>query len=94
MRSPLPMHPRRPVEKALTSRMVGVDSTTPFLEADTHHQDRANMLDNKQPSNNEQDVDHDIWDRRGRALAVEAGPIGPAVRTARALEHMNQQTVS
>ena len=93
MKSPRRTRRKRLGEKALTFHMAVLDLTTPFLEADTHHQGRANMWDKQQPSSNALEEDHDIWDPRGRALGVGAGPIGRAVPTARAPELMNPQMV-
>ena len=87
------MPPKRPVEKVLISATAVLDLTTRSVVADTHHQDPANMWDKRRPSSNALEEDHDIWDPRGRALAVEAGPIGRAGPTARVLERMNPQMV-
>ena len=93
MRSPRRMPRKRPGEKALTFRMAVRASTTRLVVGDTHHQDRANMLDNKQPSNNGLEEDHAIWDPREQASDAEAGPIGRAAPTAPDLERMNPQMV-
>ena len=94
MKSPRRTPRKRPVEKGLISATAVVASTTPFLEEGTHHQDRASTSARRRPSSNVLEEDHDIWDLRGRALGAAGGPIGREVRTARALELMNQQMVS
>ena len=60
MKSRLRTRRKLQVEKARTSATAVLDLTTRLVEVDTHHQDRANMLDNKQPSNNALEEDHDI----------------------------------
>ena len=94
MKSRLRMPRKLLVEKARISATAVRASTTPFLEEGTHHQDRASTSARRRPSNNALEEDHDIWDLRGRALGVAAGPIGRAVRTARAPELMNPQMAS
>ena len=94
MKSRLRTRRKLQVEKARTSATAVRGSTTRFLEADTHHQDRANMWDKRQPSNNVLEEDQDIWDPRGRASAAEEELIGREVLTGPALERMNQQMVS
>ena len=94
MKSRLRMPRKLLVEKARISATAVRASTTPFLEEDIRRRARANMLDNKQPSSNALEEDHDIWDRRGRALGVAAGPIGREEATAPVLERMNQQMAS
>ena len=64
------MRPKHQVEKALISATAVLDLTTPSLEEDTHHQDRASTSARRRHSNNALEEDHDIWDRRGRALVA------------------------
>ena len=94
MRSPLPMRRKLPDGKGRISATAVRASTIPSVEEDTHHQDRANMWDKRQPSNNVLEEDQDIWDPRGRASDVEAGPIGRAGPTARAPAPTSRRTAS
>ena len=57
-------------EKAPISATVVVASTTPSPVADTRRRARASTSARRRPSSNVLEEDHDIWDRRGRALVA------------------------